>query len=255
MEKDVMNDGVLFAICSHMLSLNEMVSIYKRKPKCYYVTSTFDVKELAILCRVNKRCNVYLGSSRDGGYHWQVAFHHFLHQLVANRAPNITSINRILRTKFDANSQYMIQLKDAVLYLARPLASADSPEAVELLCKAGADPILKCAVTGSTAFFRNVSNPKILEIWSVLIKYGGDVNIADNDGKTVLHAAWQRDDVLGNDQFTKAVRFLLENGARLDAIDNEGKTPVDVWNAELSMYRHRDIVQELSVIIPGYSLS
>ena len=256
MEKDVINDGVLFAICSHMLSMEEMVSVFRKKPKMYLVTSTLDVKELALLCRVNKRCNAYLGSSLDGGYHWQVAFHHFLHQLVRSRIPNIISIERILRTKFDVNAQYMAQLKDAALYLELPLREASSPEAAELLCKAGADPNLKCDVTGETAFFKRIIDPQIIETWSILIKFGGNVNIANNDGQTVLHWAWNKF-LSDNEHFTVAVEYLLKNGAKLDVIDKDGKTPVDLWNDEMggtSRYiLHPEIVQELSRIIPGYT--
>jgi ankyrin repeat protein len=53
------------------------------------------------------------------------------------------------------------------------------------------------------------------------LEHGGDVNAATDSGQTALHiAAAQR-----GDEF---IRFLVARGARLDATDKQGHTPLDV---------------------------
>jgi hypothetical protein len=53
------------------------------------------------------------------------------------------------------------------------------------------------------------------------LERGADVNAANDSGQTALHvAAAQR----GND----FIRFLVTSGARLDARDKQGHTPLDV---------------------------
>jgi ankyrin repeat protein len=54
----------------------------------------------------------------------------------------------------------------------------------------------------------------------LLIAKGADVNAANDNGETALHIAVGRGDGL--------VRFLAENGARLDARDKSERTPLDV---------------------------
>jgi hypothetical protein len=59
-----------------------------------------------------------------------------------------------------------------------------------------------------------------IEAMRVLIAGGADVNAATDNGDTALHVAVGRGDAV--------VRFLAENGARLDTRDKFGRTPLDV---------------------------
>jgi ankyrin repeat protein len=59
-----------------------------------------------------------------------------------------------------------------------------------------------------------------IESLTLLLAAGGDVNGKDSRGLTALHEAarWGWNDV---------VRFLVDRGAKLDATDNRGMTPID----------------------------
>ena len=54
----------------------------------------------------------------------------------------------------------------------------------------------------------------------LLIDKGADPNLVNENGETALHVAVSRGDAL--------VRFLAENGTRLDIKDKFGRTPLDV---------------------------
>jgi hypothetical protein len=67
--------------------------------------------------------------------------------------------------------------------------------------------------------FRN--EPQCIETARALLAAGASVNAANGSGQTALHGSAQ----LGWTQF---VRFLAGNGARLDAKDGRGTTPLDI---------------------------
>ncbi|KAK6430789.1 hypothetical protein LTR95_013053 [Oleoguttula sp. CCFEE 5521] len=74
----------------------------------------------------------------------------------------------------------------------------------------------------STALFLAVERSRV-DIATLLLEYGIDVNARDSTGQTALHRAVRR----GNLEFT---RFLLQNDASVDAKNDSGRTP---WSAYL----------------------
>jgi ankyrin repeat protein len=64
------------------------------------------------------------------------------------------------------------------------------------------------------------SENETIEAMKLLIQHGADVNAFNDLGETALHGAAQR----GAD---RVVQFLAEQGARLDAKDRRGRTPMD----------------------------
>lgn len=73
----------------------------------------------------------------------------------------------------------------------------------------------KCTLVSKYSAF-DFPSPHLV---SALIKVGADVNARDDDGNTALHLtglshAWPRDVAI----------TLLENGAHIDTVNNEGKT-------------------------------
>jgi uncharacterized protein len=67
----------------------------------------------------------------------------------------------------------------------------------------------------------NVAEKDSLEAIKICIEHGVDVNAANDKGSTALHGAAAS----GRDQ---VVAFLVEKGAKLDAKDKDGRTPLDI---------------------------
>jgi ankyrin repeat protein len=65
-----------------------------------------------------------------------------------------------------------------------------------------------------------------LEAAKVLLDAGADVNAQDARGQTALHGAASKG-------YTQLVQFLAERGATLDAVDQNGSTPLDAANGKL----------------------
>jgi uncharacterized protein len=115
-------------------------------------------------------------------------------------------------------------------------AMAGDAAVMQALLDAGADPSLETAV-GSTAVMaaagagRNLGESSLkqaplLEAAKLAVKTGADVNATDEMGNTALHyAAYLRVDAV--------VRFLVENGARMDVRNKFGETPL--WLSELAL--------------------
>ena len=59
------------------------------------------------------------------------------------------------------------------------------------------------------------TKPRIVDY----LKRGGDINITDESGKTALHHAVSEDD-------DEIVKFLIEKGADVNALDNDGYAPI-----------------------------
>lgn len=64
-----------------------------------------------------------------------------------------------------------------------------------------------------------------------LLKLGADINVQSSKGKTALHCAAKAG-------FLKVINVLLENGASIDAIDNNGETPL--YEAIRSTIKNRE---------------
>ena len=78
----------------------------------------------------------------------------------------------------------------------------------------------------TTHYYFDISNI-YLEIIKVLLDNGADINVKNNEGKTVLHLA-------SSSGRHEVVKVLLDNkGADIDAKDNQGRTALmvaSVWN-------------------------
>jgi ankyrin repeat protein len=118
--------------------------------------------------------------------------------------------------------------------LIRASRSADL-EAIRLLVAAGADPkqpepdglntviavTLGPEIPALTVVERELPlEPDALTALTFLIERGANVNATDGFGATALHTAAKRG-------YVEVVRFLAANGAKLDAADRGGLTPLD----------------------------
>lgn len=115
--------------------------------------------------------------------------------------------------------------------LMRAAKNGDAP-AMRILLDHGADPsmvqknhttalMLAAGVGRGLGVFAKdyATEAKMLEAVKVLLDHHVDVNAVNDSGQTALHfAAMASDDI---------VRLLAANGAKLDAKDRQGRTPVD----------------------------
>ena len=77
----------------------------------------------------------------------------------------------------------------------------------------------KTAQTGGIGLGQRVLGLRALEAVKVVVELGADVNGADRSGNTAMHVAAQK-------RFEGIIRFLAENGARLDVKNQFGDTPL-----------------------------
>lgn len=105
------------------------------------------------------------------------------------------------------------------------LAVQRSLEIAELLVKHGADVNAKDANESTPIFWALGGGPTSnLEMLAFLVKKGADVNSADVRLNTPLHRA-------SNNENPKAIRFLLEHGAKANYENLNGKKPADLGKA------------------------
>jgi ankyrin repeat protein len=113
--------------------------------------------------------------------------------------------------------------------LARPLvgttplwlaANFGETEIVRILAAAGADP-QATANDGSTPLIASIgrNESRALAIVKFLVDGGADVNAADESGNTALHKA-------ASNGFDRLVQLLADSGARLEARNAAGQTPL-----------------------------
>lgn len=134
------------------------------------------------------------------------------------------------RAKLDRGDDTM--LTTGTTPLLRAAKAADVP-AMRLLLARGADPklatragitpLMAAAGLGSKeedATGRFKTEPEAIEAIQLCLDAGVDINAANGQGQTALHAAALK----GYDQ---VVQFLADHGANLNAKDKQGKTPLD----------------------------
>jgi ankyrin repeat protein len=95
-------------------------------------------------------------------------------------------------------------------------AKANDLTMIRTLLEAGADPNLALTDKTNAAM---VSNN--LEAIKLMVDHGVDVNAFNANGATLAHNAAGRGG-------SAIIRFLAENGARLDKKDKQGRTPLDI---------------------------
>src|SRR5437762_7755058 len=77
------------------------------------------------------------------------------------------------------------------------------------------------AVVGAYAVGIPVTEASSLEAIKLCMDHGVDINAFNMNGQTAVHSAVARG-------ATSVVRYLAENGAKLDIKDKQGRTPLDV---------------------------
>ncbi len=180
---------------------------------------------------------------------------HFNTMPVSNRpAPNVieekTSSLELIQLLLDKGANVNAQLKKQIPYrtkldrgddtmlttgttpLLRAAKAADIP-AMRLLLAKGADPklatragitpLMAAAGLGSkeedtTGRFKTEADA--IEAIKLCLDAGVDINAANGQGQTALHAAALKG-------YDKIVQFLADHGANLQAKDRNGKTPLD----------------------------
>lgn len=86
-----------------------------------------------------------------------------------------------------------------------------------------------------------------LNMLRLLIERGGNVNdVNADDGNTVLHRAVEMAD---SDRNAETFALLLDAGADIDAVNNEGKTPLMVWVEEKLEGNTNDFIECLDLFL------
>lgn len=148
-------------------------------------------------------------------------------------------ITALLNRGADPNARAIKRVPGIFTFLdttgATPLllaAQAVDVRLLRLLLDRGADPRLATA-TGTTPLMAAAgigydegrhtwwTEPAALEAVRLLTSLGGDVNAVDQSGNTPLHGA-------ALTGANSVVRFLVEQGARLDATNKDGMTPLTI---------------------------
>jgi ankyrin repeat protein len=123
-------------------------------------------------------------------------------------------------------------------------ARAADIDVMKLLVAHGADPTMATfenttplAVAAGVGYFeglQNPSEPQVLEAVRLTVELGNKIDVANKHGQTPLHGAVYR----GADT---VIQFLADRGARLDATDVLGRTPLKL--AEEGFYQVNSILR------------
>ena len=110
-------------------------------------------------------------------------------------------------------------------------AKATDVEAMDLLFASGADmrmatdegttPLMFATGVGRVFGHTPITESDALETVRWLVEHGSDVDAANNEGTTALHGAA----IYGHDTI---VKFLVANGAHVNARDKSGRTPLNI---------------------------
>ena len=110
-------------------------------------------------------------------------------------------------------------------------AQSSDVEAMQILVEAGADPLVAtyggttplmvAAGIGWAGNFTQNAPGAFMDAIRYCLELGADVNAIDAKGFTALHGAAGRGD-------SEMARYLLESGARVDAINYDGNSPADM---------------------------
>ncbi|XP_078701403.1 uncharacterized protein LOC144927684 [Branchiostoma floridae x Branchiostoma belcheri] len=97
----------------------------------------------------------------------------------------------------------------------------DDISQAETLLKKGADPNLLLPTQGVTPFHLAVGVDRALDFVKLILSYGGNPNVRDEEGTTPVHvaASWGK---------LKCLQLLIVNGADPHTIDQEGRTALDM---------------------------
>ena len=119
-------------------------------------------------------------------------------------------------------------LTDATPFLIA--AKAGDVSIMQLLLAAGANPLLSTKTQTSALMLAagvgrgSTPEREALEAVKLCVKLGNDVNAIDDTGETALHGTAYR----GNDGSTTIIRFLVDNGAKLNVQNKFGWTPLAI---------------------------
>jgi len=140
------------------------------------------------------------------------------------------------RTKVDRGADMMLTTGTTPILRAAKAGDAEVIQALlakggdpKIPTKAGITPLMAAAGLGSKeedTTGRKKTEAEAIASIKLCLEAGADVNTADNQGETALHGAAQK----GYDQ---VVQFLADHGAKLDAKDKKGRTPLDAANGLL----------------------
>jgi ankyrin repeat protein len=113
-------------------------------------------------------------------------------------------------------------------------AATNDLRLMRLLAEKGADialttkdkttPLMIATGVGRTAERSPEEEKSALEAVKLAVELGADPNISDESGQTPLHAA----SYIGSDAI---IQYLVEKGAKLDAVDSYGMTPLGIAEA------------------------
>ena len=144
----------------------------------------------------------------------------------AVRERKIRSVEFLMSRNAEVNCQDRFGLSP--LFLCSRDRDADF---ADILIRAGAKTSLQEKVSGWNVFHKAAAENTGLRTLSVLMQEKSGLNQRDNQGKTPLHIAVSRTPHAD----VAIVEYLLKNGAEVNALDNNGCSPMDLT-------RQRDIV-------------
>lgn len=134
---------------------------------------------------------------------------------------------------FECFAGYNVEATEKLKKLIHDNLASTQLDQIQLLVEEGADINVANSKSGKTLLWIACQN-RHLKTVQFLLKSGGQVDKADNDGATPLLIASQEGHL-------EIVRLLLENGAKVDKATNDGVTPLKM----ASQNSHLEIVRLL----------